>query len=148
MQSMACKPPFQITNWRAAAARARSALHASIPSEWKLPEALAEQVSKDELLPSDPVILKCGILSALDIEITTITDVPVLLDRIARKMYSACQVAEAFCKRAAIVQQCTGCLSELMVERAMERAAGLDAFLTREGRTIGLLHGLPVSMKV
>lgn len=88
------------------------------------------------------------IFTPLDLEITSMEDAPVLLARIARRQYSALQVTEAFCKRAAVAQQCTGCLTALMYEKAVARARELDAFLERHARTVGNLHGLPVSLKV
>ena len=53
----------------------------------------------------------------------------------------------AFCKRAAIAQQLTNCLTEIMFDSAVERAKELDAHFARTGRPLGPLHGLPISMK-
>lgn len=39
------------------------------------------------------------------------------------------------------------CLTEIFVERALARAAALDAYLKDTGKTIGPLHGLPISLK-
>ena len=38
-------------------------------------------------------------------------------------------------------------MSEIFVERALLRAADLDAQLKATGRPVGLLHGLPISLK-
>lgn len=142
-------PPFAVANWQAAALEKREEMFNSIPESYRLPDALREQAQSDEgLRPEDPKVLGCGILTDRDLEITLIEDVPVLLERIANRTYSAVEVAKAFCKRAAIAQQCTGCLTELMYERAIQRAQYLDDYLETEGKTVGLLHGLPVSLKV
>lgn len=142
-------PPFAVADWQAAALEKREQLSASIPESYRLPQTLREQAQSEKgLLPEDPVVLSCGILTDRDFEITLIEDVIVLLERIANRTYSAVEVTEAFCKRAAIAQQCTGCLTELLFDRAIERAKYLDDYLEKEGKTVGLLHGLPVSLKV
>ncbi|KAF4990005.1 hypothetical protein FDECE_14520, partial [Fusarium decemcellulare] len=140
-------PPYKIQDWQQAAAQKRQALCDSIPQSHRLPPNLLSKVEKDELLPSDETVLSCGILSTLDLEITNIDDATVLLERIAARRYSAVQVAEAFCKRASIAQQITNCLTEIMYDKALERARWLDDYYEKEGRTMGILHGLPVSLK-
>lgn len=144
---MAQQPPFPISNWQAAAAEKREQLFNSIPKAHLLPEELAAKAEKHELLPSDDSVLKSGILSPVDIEITEIDDAAVLLQHIRSKKYSAVQVTDAFCKRASIAQQTTNCLTEIFYDRALKRAAELDEYLTKEGKLIGPLHGLPVSLK-
>ena len=41
----------------------------------------------------------------------------------------------------------TNCLTEIFVERALERAAWLDEQLELKGKVVGPLHGLPISLK-
>jgi amidase len=41
----------------------------------------------------------------------------------------------------------TNCLTEVFFDDAIAQAAELDAFLAREGRPVGPLHGLPISLK-
>lgn len=41
----------------------------------------------------------------------------------------------------------TNCLTEIFIEEALERASQLDAFLRENGRVVGPLHGLPISLK-
>lgn len=143
-------PPYAIADWQAAAREKREQLWASIPIDFRLPEILAEQArSSTGLRPEDPAVLSCGILSPLDIEITSLDDVTVLIHRLAHGIYSAVQVLNAFSKRAAIAQQCTGCLTELMYESALSRAHDLDSVRTSSSgaAALGPLHGLPVSLK-
>ncbi|KAJ3547071.1 hypothetical protein NM208_g1692 [Fusarium decemcellulare] len=140
-------PPYKIQDWQQAAVQKRQALYDSIPQGHRLPPNLLPKVEKDELLPSDDTILSCGLLSTLDLEITNIDDATVLLERIAARRYSAVQVAEAFCKRASIAQQITNCLTEIIYDKALERARWLDDCYEKEGKTVGILHGLPVSLK-
>ncbi|CAG9970416.1 unnamed protein product [Clonostachys byssicola] len=140
-------PPFQIDDWQTAAAKKRQGLRDSIPESHLLPAELAKKAAEGLLLPSEPEVLKCGILNDLDIEITSIEDAAVLLDRIAKGIYSAVAVTEAYCKRASIAQQTVNCLTEIMYDKALERAKYLDDYLENHGRTSGILHGLPVSLK-
>lgn len=41
----------------------------------------------------------------------------------------------------------TNCLTEIFIDRALERAAWLDEQLKSTGKVVGPLHGLPVSLK-
>ena len=50
-------------------------------------------------------------------------------------------------QRAAIANQLTSCLTEILFASALDRAAFLDAHLAQTGRTLGPLHGLPISVK-
>lgn len=58
------------------------------------------------------------------------------------------EVVTAFCKRAAIAQQCVNCLTEIFFEEAIARARECDDYLEKHGKTMGALHGLPISLKV
>lgn len=142
-------PPYKIDDWQAAAAAKRCELLGKIPTSHLLPPDLASRALKRELRPSEPIVLSCGILSSLDIEITEIEDAADLLQRIRGREYTSVQVVEAFAKRASIAQQCCcNCLTEILYEAALERAAELDQHLSLTGKPVGLLHGLPISLKV
>jgi amidase len=41
----------------------------------------------------------------------------------------------------------TNCLTEIFVERALARAREVDDYLAKTGKSMGPLHGLPISMK-
>lgn len=140
--------PYNIPDWQAAAAEKRQGLHASIPKSYLLPADLSSKVQRDEVLPSDESVLSCGVLTPLDLEITSIDDAAVLVDSIAFRRYTAVQVTEAFCRRASTAQQTTNCLTEILYGSALERARSLDEYMEKEGRPVGMLHGLPVSLKV
>lgn len=131
-------------SWQDKAANKRATLTGLIPREWILPARLLTSLPKNSLeIPS-----QCGILSALDLQITAINEIEILADRIATGMYSAVQVTEAYCKRAAIAHQLVNCLAEIFFDRALERAKELDDYYrTNQGQTLGPLHGVPISLK-
>jgi amidase len=62
-------------------------------------------------------------------------------------VYTSEVVTAAFCKRAAIAQQLTNCLTEIFFAQALVAARALDAEYRRTGIAAGKLHGLPVSLK-
>jgi amidase len=42
----------------------------------------------------------------------------------------------------------TNSLTEIFFDKALERARWLDDYFAKEGKTIGPLHGLPITLKV
>lgn len=42
----------------------------------------------------------------------------------------------------------TNCLTETLFDEALERAKYCDEYLAKEGKPLGPLHGLPISLKV
>lgn len=128
--------------WETIAAQKQKAQKEAIPEEWllkSLPPALQLDVRG--------VPASCGILSAKEIEITEKHDATSLILALRERKYTAVEVATAFCKRAAIAQQLTSCLTEIFFDRALTRAKHLDAYFERTGRPSGPLHGLPISVK-
>ncbi|UJR17813.1 hypothetical protein I4U23_004712 [Adineta vaga] len=133
-----------INMWKEKAIRKRTSLLGLIPNEWRLSESILKSLPKDcTRVPS-----QCGILSKLDLEITEIDDIDELASHIANGRYTAVQVTEAYCKRAAIAHQLTNCLAEIFFEQAFNRARSLDDyFISTGGKTMGPLHGIPISFK-
>ncbi|KAF2031362.1 amidase [Setomelanomma holmii] len=70
-----------------------------------------------------------------------------LVSSLAAGHLSAVAVTSAFLQRAALSQGLTNCLTELLHERALQRAKELDAYFEKHKRPIGPLHGLPISVK-
>jgi Asp-tRNA(Asn)/Glu-tRNA(Gln) amidotransferase A subunit family amidase len=42
----------------------------------------------------------------------------------------------------------TSCLTEIFFETGLQRAKELDSYLSMHNKTMGPLHGLPISLKV
>ncbi|KAL4938200.1 hypothetical protein BDV06DRAFT_201431 [Aspergillus oleicola] len=134
-------------SWQALAAERRKQLDFLIPAEWKLSEEFKSSLPADgRLLQANPV-RNSGILSNDELGITENYSASELLQRLASGEVSSLAVTTAFSKRAAIAQQLTTCLTEHFFAQALERAQYLDDYLKREGKPVGPLHGLPISIK-
>ncbi|KAJ5251675.1 hypothetical protein N7489_002085 [Penicillium chrysogenum] len=132
--------------WQDKCAAKQAEADAKIPTEWRLATEILQQVDNNELDILD-VPSKCGILSKEELAITELPDATSLRVKLAAQELSAVEVTTAFCKRAAIAQQLTSCLTETMFSEALVRAQELDAHIKSTGKPVGPLHGIPISMK-
>lgn len=85
-------------------------------------------------------------LSEKEKEITEST-AKTLVDKIAKSEYSAVEVLKAFAHRAVILHQFTNFAMDIFIDEAIKRAEELDEYLAKNGKTVGPLHGLPISLK-
>lgn len=97
-------------------------------------------------LPLNVTGLPKEYLSAHDFEIVE-TDPVVLLKAIASKKYTALEVASAYMHASVLAQRVLNCVTEFLPEMAFNTAVSLDKYLEEHGKTVGPLHGLPISMK-
>lgn len=70
-----------------------------------------------------------------------------LLNGLAAGFVTSTEVTTAFLRRAGLAQKLVNCVTELLPERALKRAAELDAYYAEHKKPIGPLHGLPISVK-
>ncbi|KAK6463369.1 amidase signature domain-containing protein [Scheffersomyces coipomensis] len=87
-----------------------------------------------------------NLLTPTEFEITDISGTE-LVKRISEGKYSAEEVFKAYAKRGTIAHQFTNCAMELFPEEGLKRAQELDAHFKSTGKTVGPLHGLPISLK-
>ncbi|KAM6501145.1 general amidase [Amanita muscaria] len=127
--------------WVQLAQEKKRKTEALIPKEWILPNP-----PPTDQLDVSHVPDQCGLLTKKEIEITN-SPVGVLLTNLASQTWSSVEVTIAFSKRAIIAHQLTNCLTEIFIDRALKRAAWLDDQLKSTGKTVGPLHGLPLSLK-
>ncbi|KAH7056948.1 amidase signature domain-containing protein [Macrophomina phaseolina] len=114
-----------------------------VPEEYYIPQHYVDNPPLDvRNIPRE-----CGILTPEELHITEDYDAVGLAAAIAARKYTAVTVATAFCKRAIIADQVSCCLTQWFMDEAVERAKSLDDHLTRTGKTVGPLHGVPVSIK-
>lgn len=128
--------------WRDIAARKKAEQLERIPESWRLPDSTDFEQGNVLQVPR-----QSGILTDVELQITEEYDATELVDELANGNLSSEAVATAFCKRAAIAQQLTNCLTEIFFDDAIARAKELDAHFDRTGRPFGPLHGLPISLK-
>ena len=129
--------------WETRAWTRRQQLAAQIPDEWKLPVPFqSESLVNVKIIPEN-----CGILDPLDIEITQTSSCEILA-KIRKSQWSSERVMLAFCKRAVIAHQLVNCVTNFLVEEALETAREHDRYLAETGQFRGPLHGLPISVKV
>ena len=128
--------------WQSIAVRKQEQRASCIPKEWLLPSPVDE--TRHNVLD---VPRECGILSEDDLQITEQFDATALLSGLSNGFLRSVDVVTAFCKRAAIAQQVTNCLSEMFFQDAAVRAKQLDDYFAKTGKPMGPLHGLPISLK-
>lgn len=134
-----------VADWQELARSKRESVAAKIPKDWRLPNA--SQYTETASISALNVPRTCGILTEQELEITENYDATALVELMTSRKLKSIEVVTAFCKRAAIAQQCVNCLTETMFDEALARARQCDAYLEKEGKPIGPLHGLPISLK-
>ena len=110
-------------------------------------------------LPLNVTGIPAMVLTPEEVEITEAHDATSLASAIASKKYTAVTVVKAFMRRAAVAQKLVSyrdevkidlqvnCVTELLFDTAIERAKELDEHLEKTGKTVGPLHGVPISVK-
>ncbi|KGO75345.1 Amidase [Penicillium italicum] len=111
-----------------------------------LPEWRLDPVPSIESAPNALEYLR-RILSPEELALTEETDIAVLLRKLSSGELSSLKLTRVFAKRAALAHQLTTCCTEIFSEEAFAVAQELDDYLAKTGKTIGPLHGLPVSIK-
>lgn len=129
--------------WQAIAARKQAQRESKIPVQWRIPRDLLPSLERNDVQDFPRT---SGFFTEHELTITDFTASGVV-DKIAAAEWSAEEVVKAVCKRAAVAQQLLNCVSETYFDEAIARARELDEYQKREGRTVGVLHGLPISLK-
>ena len=98
-------------------------------------------------VPDPPADLPCNVTgipkSLLSEEVVSITDMlpEQLLLELANGKLTSTAVTTAFLQRAGLASRLVNCCTELLPERALERAKFLDDYYSKNKKAIGPLHG-------
>lgn len=137
--------PQKYKLWKPKIEAYRARLHAGIKDEFKLPDYLLP--TPEELEHGiDARALAAKALTGEEMDITS-SSATQLARKIAKGELTAVEVFKAFAKTATVAHQLTNCAMELFVEEGLQRALELDAYYAETGKTVGPLHGLPISLK-
>lgn len=128
-----------VDDYSTCASQAIADRDATIPKDWLLPKSAYP-------LPNNVTALLSSKLSHAELAIVELPSYE-LRDKIAAGSLSAVDVTTAYLKAAAVAQQTVNCVVELIPDEALERARWLDQQLKSTGKTVGPLHGVPVSLK-
>ncbi|OQO08554.1 hypothetical protein B0A48_06424 [Cryoendolithus antarcticus] len=129
--------------WQDIARTKQQARLAAIPPHWILDGSIKPGPSVQDVQDFPRA---SGFFTTEELSITEATASEVVAN-IAHRKWTAVEVIKAVSKRAAVAQQLVNCLTEIYFEQALKRAEELDAYQVREDRTVGPLHGLPISFK-
>ena len=129
--------------WEESARKKRVALAALISEQWRL---TTTQLPADSERSVISFVENSNLLTLEELNLTEL-GVEQLAHKIAAGERTATEVCQAYCHRAAIAHQLVNCLAEINFRAALEQATALDEYFQKHGRTVGLLHGVPVSLK-
>ena len=129
-------------DWREVAAIAQKRRATNIAAYYKIDDIDITDLPNNLTKSS----LESGLYTTDELEIIR-SEAEDILEKIRDRIWTSLEVAKAFCKASAIAQALTNCVTEVLYAEAEERAKYLDEYLEKHGRTIGPLHGLPISLK-
>ncbi|CAG8947077.1 unnamed protein product [Penicillium salamii] len=129
-------------NWRDRGEAKRLSILNTIPEKWRIVDPIPPATELRDVTGS----YIQQFLTSREIEITE-TDAVDITAHTATGSWSAVEVTEAFCHRAALAHQLVSCLHETFFDAAIADAKAQDAYFAEHKAPIGPLHGLPVSLK-
>ncbi|KAJ6028561.1 hypothetical protein N7540_004137 [Penicillium herquei] len=130
------------TDYLVKGAAKRQAILDAIPAKWRLGSPIPPATEVRDV--TGPYIQQH--LSEREIQITESDAVDIVAETTSGR-WTALEVTEAFCHRAALAHQFVSCLHEIFFDAAIEDAKQLDAYFAQHKAPIGPLHGLPISLK-
>ncbi|KAE8392147.1 amidase signature domain-containing protein [Aspergillus alliaceus] len=131
-----------ISTWEELGDLKRRSILEAIPAKWRFQQPIPPA---EELRDVTGSYIQ-QFLTAREIEITE-TDAAGIAEQTTSGNWTAVEVTEAFCHRAALAHQLVSCLHEVFFDAAIEDAKRLDAYFAEHKKPVGPLHGLPVSLK-
>lgn len=129
------------SDWKKTAKDKADQVLSLIPQEWRISDVPSAEEQRD--------VTGAYIQQFLDKKETEITETDAVgvVAKTTSGQWSAVEVAKAFCHRAAIAHQLVNCLHEIFFDQAIAEAEKADKYFEENKKPIGVLHGLPVSLK-
>ena len=131
------------STWQDIAAGKKQQRTRKIPKQWTIP---IDQLPADKVQDVQDWPHTSGFFTPKELEITECTASEVV-QKIATGKWTSLEVMQAICKRASVAQQLINCVTEICFDEAILRAKELDEYFAKVGKTVGPLHGLPISFK-
>lgn len=128
-------------DWQQTAREKASHVLSLIPQEWRISNIPSVEEQRDV---TGAFVRQY--LQEKEIEITE-SDAVAIVEKTTSGQWTAVEVAKAFCHRAAVAHQLVNCLHEIFFEQAIAEAEKADRYFKEHKKPIGVLHGLPVSLK-
>jgi len=94
-----------LEDWQDIVRKKRAEAADKIPTAWRLPTEYTANISETSSNSVLHVPRECGLLTAKQLDITEKYDATDLLEKLHSGQFTAIEVTEAFCIRAAIAQQ-------------------------------------------
>lgn len=130
-----------MADWRQIAKEKAQSVLDLIPAEWRLASIPSPEEQRDV---TGAYIHQ--FLSEREIQITE-SDALEIVNNAASGKWTAVEITKAFCHRAAIAHQLLNCLHEIFFDAAIAQAEALDQYYAQHKKGVGMLHGLPISLK-
>ncbi|PIB01869.1 Acetamidase [Cercospora beticola] len=130
-----------MADWRQIAKEKAQSVLDLIPAEWRLASIPSPEEQRDV---TGAYIHQ--FLSEREIQITE-SDALQIVNNAASGKWTAVEITKAFCHRAAIAHQLLNCLHEIFFDAAITQAEALDQYYAQHKKGVGMLHGLPISLK-
>ncbi|ODV89636.1 hypothetical protein CANCADRAFT_32829 [Tortispora caseinolytica NRRL Y-17796] len=130
-------------DWLPLVEKARKVQADSMVKEYMIPE---DKLPSPDRLNVMGVPYEAGTMTDKELQITE-TPGYKLVAQMSKGELTAKEVLIAFVKRATIAQQLLNCATEFMFDDASARAEELDRYYSETGKTVGAMHGLPISVK-
>ncbi|GMM28044.1 hypothetical protein DAMA08_007600 [Martiniozyma asiatica (nom. inval.)] len=133
-------------SWKPKINAYKEALDKAQPAELRAPATDIPSNLDSKIFNTVQYLNQSNTLSDKEKEITSLTATE-LAAKIAQQEYSSVAVLKAFAHRAVVLNQFTNFAMQFFIDEGLKRAEELDEIIKKTGKTVGPLHGLPISLK-